>query len=408
MNQLDVHYCGWGEDWHLGRLADDGVHLLFEYTPHALQQNLELSPIHLPLRVQAYSGFPSHLNRLPGLIADCLPDGWGLLLMDRLFRKRGLRHISALDRLAFMGNRAMGGLRFVPTSQLKGQAPDWNLSELAAETLLAVSGDLASSLCEIAIAGGSPQGARPKALVQYEKSTGKISTSLESPGTPWLVKFPAQAEHKEVCALEQLYAQLARACGIDLPDTQLFDISSKLSAFGAARFDRVGPKRVPLQSLAGLLQLDFRLPGVVDYTGFLRATRALTNDQVEVEKAYARAVFNVLFHNRDDHPKNFAWCMDESRRWKLAPAFDLTFSEGPMGQHHMDVCGEGAGISRDHLLRLARESGVAAAFANQTIDQMLDQVDLIAHLASELPIRQQTVRHVVKTVQACRARLASA
>lgn len=99
--------------------------------------------------------------------------------------------------------------------------------------------------------------------------------------------------------------------------------------------------------------------------------------------------------------------MDENRRCKLAPAFDLTFSEGPMGQHLMDVCGEGAGISRDHMLRLARESGVATAFANQTIDQMLDQVDLIAHQASELPIRQQTVSHVVKTVQACRARLAS-
>jgi len=76
MNQLDIYYCAWGEDWHLGRLADDGTRLLFEYTPQALTQNLELSPIHLPLRAQAYAGFPAYLNRLPGLIADCLPDGW--------------------------------------------------------------------------------------------------------------------------------------------------------------------------------------------------------------------------------------------------------------------------------------------------------------------------------------------
>lgn len=407
MNQLDIYYCAWGEDWHLGRLADDGTRLLFEYTPQALTQNLELSPIHLPLRAQAYVGFPAYLNRLPGLIADCLPDGWGLLLMDRFFRSRGLRNIGALDRLAFMGDRAMGALRFVPTSQSEGQAPNWNLSELAVQTMMAVSGDLAGSLRELAIAGGSPQGARPKALVHYEISTGQISTSPESPGVPWLVKFPAQGEHKETCALEQLYAQLARACEIDMPETQYFDVSSKLSAFGAARFDRIGPKRVPLHSLAGLLQLDFCLPGVVDYTGFLRATRALTNDQVEVQKAYARAVFNVLFHNRDDHPKNFAWCLDEKRRWKLAPAFDLTFSEGPMGQHHMDICGEGASINRDHLLRLAQESGVSAEFAIHTIEQMVDQVDSITHLASDLPIRQATVRHVVKTVQACRARLAN-
>lgn len=56
MNQLDIYYCGWGEDWHLGRLADDGTRLLFEYTPQALTQNLELSPVHLALRVQAYEG----------------------------------------------------------------------------------------------------------------------------------------------------------------------------------------------------------------------------------------------------------------------------------------------------------------------------------------------------------------
>jgi serine/threonine-protein kinase HipA len=78
-----------------------------------------------------------------------------------------------------------------------------------------------------------------------------------------------------------------------------------------------------------------------------------------------------------------------------------------MGQHHMDICGEGASINRDHLLRLAQESGVSAEFAIHTIEQMVDQVDSITHLASDLPIRQATVRHVVKTVQACRARLAS-
>ena len=99
---------------------------------------------------------------------------------------------------------------------------------------------------------------------------------------------------------------------------------------------------------AGLLQVDFRLPGATDSTAFLRATRFLTRDEREMERAYARAVFNVLFHNRDDHPKNFAWRLGPERRWRLAPAFDLTFSEGPMGQHHLDVCGEGAAIERRH------------------------------------------------------------
>ena len=116
--------------------------------------------------------------------------------------------------------------------------------------------------------------------------------------------------------------------------------------------------RVPVHSLAGLLQVDFRMPGSTDYTTLLRATRLLTRDERGL-KAYARAVFNALFHNQDDHPKNFAWRLGQDRRWRLAPAFDLTFSDGPMGQHHMDVCGEGAAVGRDHLLRLARRVGWA-------------------------------------------------
>ena len=43
MKLLTVHYCGWGEDWPLGRLADDGQSLLFEYSPEALSQGVELA-----------------------------------------------------------------------------------------------------------------------------------------------------------------------------------------------------------------------------------------------------------------------------------------------------------------------------------------------------------------------------
>ena len=77
-----------GEQWPLGRLADDGRTLLFEYAPEALAQGLELSPLHLKLRPQAYGDFPVYQHRLPGLLADSLPDGWGLLLMDRVFRQQ--------------------------------------------------------------------------------------------------------------------------------------------------------------------------------------------------------------------------------------------------------------------------------------------------------------------------------
>lgn len=408
MKKLAVHYCGWGEDWLLGTLADDGASLLFEYSAQALTQGLELSPLRLKLRAETYADFPDFQLRLPGLVADSLPDGWGLLLMDRLYRQHGLRHPGPLDRLAFIGDRAMGALRFVPASDAGEPPPDWTLRALAQESGRVLAGEAGVALQALAVAGGSPQGARPKVLVQYDPKTESVSTRTDAPGSPWLVKFPAQDEHKEVCAVEQLYAELARDCGLDMPDSAHFDLSRSLAAFGVARFDREGGLRVPVHTLAGLLHADFRLPGSADYTGFLRATRMLTRDEREVLRAYGRAVFNVMFHNRDDHPKNLAWRLGRDRRWRLAPAFDLTFSQGPRGQHHMDVCGEAAAVTREHLLRLATEGGIAAADAEAQIERMAEQAGRFLERAKDFAIRRATVQRMRADIERCRMLAAGA
>lgn len=351
MKKLDVRYRGWGEDWLLGTLADDGRALLFEYSREALSQNLELSPLNVKLRPQAYGDFPAHQMRLPGFIADALPDGWGLLLMDRLFRQRGITP-GPLDRLAFIADRALGALSFEPPADAELPAEDWPLLRLAEESQQVLAGHDSKALLELLVTGGSPQGARPKALVHYDPATQQISTLPGAGGMPWLVKFQSRDEHKEVCAIEHLYAQMARLCGIDVPETAYFDLSPKYAAFGIARFDREAEMRVPILSLAALLDADFRVPAI-DYTTFLRATRMLTRDEREVQKAFVRAVFNVIFHNRDDHTKNFAYRLGRDRRWRLAPAYDITFSDGPGGQHQMDVCGVAENISRGQLLKLA-------------------------------------------------------
>lgn len=104
LSRVQVFYEGWNERWHWGTLAstsDPRAPILFEYSSEALEQKLELSPLHLPLSSTTYTSFPKFQERLPGIVADALPDGWGRLLMDRLFRKRGLNpvQIGALERL---------------------------------------------------------------------------------------------------------------------------------------------------------------------------------------------------------------------------------------------------------------------------------------------------------------------
>jgi serine/threonine-protein kinase HipA len=404
MRKLTVFYVGWGERWPLATLADNGKTILFEYTAEAMWQQLELSPRMLKLRVGAYGDFPGHQMRLPGLVADSLPDGWGLLLMDRAFRRAGLQSVSPLDRLAFIGDRAMGALSYEPADPDTLPDEDVKLLDVAKQVQTVVDGSDADVLRRLMLLGGSPQGARPKALIYYDPAKGVMRTQASGREEPWLVKFPANGEHKDACALEHAYAQLAVACGLEMPQTRYFDLDSRHAAFGIQRFDRQDGMRVPMHTLAGFLHADFRIPSV-DGTTFLRATRAITHDEREVAKAFRRVVFNVVFNNRDDHVKNFAYCLDQQRQWKLAPAYDLTFNEGPGGEHQMDVCGEARTPGRAELLRLAAETAVPDAEANEMIDLIASVASNLKASLADYPIRKVRQREVVRAVEANTVRL---
>lgn len=406
MKKLDVYFRGWGQDWHLGALAHAGRHVLFEYSAEALERGLELSPVLLPLRKAAYQGFPSTQDYLPGLIADSLPDGWGRRLMDRCFQKAGRpsAEISPLERLAFIHDRAMGALVFTPPDALSHDPEYRELLELAEGAQTILDGRDTSTLDQLAIAGGSPHGARPKVLVQYDPILDEVSTERGAPGSAWLVKFQAQGETKEVCAVETLYSVLARHCGLDMPATCYFDLSKKLAGFGIARFDRDRGMRVPTLSLAGLLDDDFRMP-TRDYEVYLKATRALTKDDREVRKAFERCVFNVVFNNRDDHTKNFAFAMNESMQWKLSPCYDLTFSTGFNGEHQMSIVGEGRRPGLKELLALAASCDVPEAWARQAVERITQVAGTFAEAAKDFGIKRTTVKLIADAIEGNRKRM---
>jgi serine/threonine-protein kinase HipA len=406
MKQLNVMFNGWGEHWHLGTLADNGKTILFEYSPTAIQRGVEFSPRHLPLRAEGFRDFPIHQQRLPGLIADSLPDGWGMLLMDKLFRKQGRAQagISPLDRLAFIGDRGMGALSYLPPDPVSISPDDLHLLDLAQAAQTLAQGRGSTILKQLVLLGGSPHGSRPKVLVRFEPASGHVSTLDDAAGQSWLVKFPARSEHKEVCAIEHVYAELARSCGLDMPQTHHFDLDRRLAAFGAQRFDREHGLRVPVHTLAGLLHVDFRLPSL-DYSTFLRATRLITRDQREVEAAFQRCVFNVLFNNRDDHAKNFSYLMGRDWHWRLSPCYDLSFNTGPAGEHQMPVMGESKAPALADLLRLARDAAVPQPRAREIIEAATERIGLFETLARNAPIRAATVKAISRAILANRNRL---
>ena len=422
ITRLKVIYQGWGAHWPLGELADVDGKLLFEYSPQALARGLQFAPLQLPLpqpgaAQAAYSG-PLHFQGLPGFIADSLPDGWGLLLMDRALRKAGRdpHTVSVLERLALVGQSAIGALAFEPADEIEAERAGIVQITTLAREVQQIAKDAqertpAAQLRHLLVLGGSPQGARPKALLRWQRATGVFSQddAGQAAGEPWLVKFPAQAEHAEVCALEMFYARLASEGGLDMPKAAHFALEGGHSAFGVRRFDRVqagGQEvRVHVQSLAALLHADYRLPSL-DYETLLLATARVTGDYRETLKAFGRCVFNVLTHNRDDHAKNFAFCMDAQGRWTLSPAFDLCFSYGPGGQHTTSVAGEGAAPGRQQLLQVARRGGVKEKDAMECIDRLRQVLQTPrAELLEDLPVRRVTLNAMRKAMAGVWSRL---
>lgn len=377
--QVDVYYEGWGERWLWGRLRATTAlggrsQILFEYSAQAKQRGVELSAFQLPLAGPALrQGFPAHQLGLPGPVYDALPDGWGMLLMNRLFKRRGLNaaRIGPLQRLAYIGDNAMGAMTFEPLAP-EGEAVQEHLplELLLAEVQEVLAGEGGEFLQTLLQLGGSPQGARPKALIYRDPGTGTFTTVAGPDLEAWLIKFPARHEHPEVCAVEAAYADCLRLCGIQAADTRYFSLPDGQAAFATRRFDRVAGQRVPMQSLAAFTGANYQEPGALDYVNFLRATHLCTNDVRQKAIAFERAVFNVVFNNRDDHPKNFAYLMSATGTWTLAPAYDVTFCEGPHGHHQMDVLGESLDIQRAALLGLADEAEVPPAIASDTIERI--------------------------------------
>jgi len=95
-------------------------------------------------------------------------------------------------------------------------------------------------------------------------------------------------------------------------------------------------------------------------------------------------VFNVLMHNRDDHVKNFAFILNKNDDWVVSPAFDLTFSNGPGGQHQTSVDGFGTDITRSALLKAAGNADIKPNRMNHIIEEVADIATGFGRSAGEM------------------------
>lgn len=325
----------------------------FEYEPAYLASGVSISPFNLPLKSGVFVAKRIPFNGGFGVFDDSLPDGWGNLILDRYLKSKGIdsTKLTLLQRLALIGSTGRGALEYRPDYSKSTTDEIINFDNLAAEAEKVLTTDYNGETLETLYKyGGSSGGARPKVFVKIE-------------GKEWLVKFKATMDPDNIGKIEYNYSLLAKKCGINMPETKLFEEKY----FGVERFDRSHSGKIHTVSAAGLLNANYREPSL-DYEALLKLCHILTRNMEEVYALFRLMAFNVAIKNRDDHAKNFSFQLINNE-WKLSPAYDLLPSAGFNGYHTTTVNGNGEPTIKDMLV-VGEKTGLNKHRANEIIQEI--------------------------------------
>lgn len=349
-------------------LAKDG-RTAFSYDENWLENGFSISPFSLPLKEQVFLSDKPYFGGLFGVFADSLPDAWGRLLLNRMLHEKKINtgSLNSLDYLAIVGSSGMGALTYEPEYCLTTETKPIDLDQLAEECKKILQTEYSNELDTLYHLGGTSGGARPKIMTQIN-------------GEDWIIKFPAHIDNADAGLMEYQYSVCAKKCFIDMEATELFPSGTGNGYFGTRRFDRETSvdgitEKKHMVTAAALLEVNYEEP-CLDYHSLMKMTNILTHgNRHDMENMFRRACFNVFAHNRDDHAKNFTYLYEEGdKKWRLAPAYDLTYSTTYYGEHTTAVNGNGAAPAKDDLMAVGIRAGLRSKKCREIIDEVQNTV----------------------------------
>lgn len=401
----------------------------FQFDEHFRRSGLDIAPLTMPLaRTRGVISFPTNartkcFSGLPGLIADALPDKFGSQIITEWFAQQGKTEsmITPLDRLCYIGKRAMGALEFAPAAKVEGVNES---TEIYIRELMEMSDSIFKerskfqelirqndkSILDILKVGTSAGGAKPKAIIAYNEETGEVrSGQVPAPEgfSYWLLKFDGgtYSEHNEITDnpqgignIEYAYYKMAIACGITMSECRLLP-EGNYNHFMTRRFDRTTTgEKIHMQTAAGIAHLDRDMRH--SYEELFGVLRQLGLNYKDFEQLYRRMAFNVIARNHDDHTKNFSFLMDNNGQWSFAPAYDICYSYNPSGRwtrrHQLSLNSKTEDFTREDLLSVAQNIGIRDA--NHIIDEVLSTVASWSDTAKDCGVRPEHIEAISKTL----------
>jgi serine/threonine-protein kinase HipA len=401
----------------------------FEYEPAFLSNNWELAPVQMPqqgAKGRVFS-FPELRNTstfkgLPGLLADILPDKYGNALINTWLTRQGrpTNSLNPVETLCFIGSRGMGALEVEPAfPKADDRATKIEIESLieVAEHILSgrqkfgtnVTTDEEKALVDILKIGSSTGGARAKALITYNSSTGEIKsgqTNAPKGFTHWIIKFDGVTDTQFGSSsgygrVEMAYYLMAKGAGITMTDSQLLEENGR-AHFMTQRFDRLPDQvKVHVQSFCAMRHFDFNEVTMYSYEQLFETMRFLGLPYPQAEQLYRRMVFNVMGRNCDDHTKNFAFVMDKAGQWALAPAFDVCHAYRPgsdwVSQHALSINSKRTNIHKSDLLSVAYQMNVKKA--ESIIQEIAEVISNWNKYAEQVGVEKKLQAAIGKTLQ---------
>ena len=407
MNVAEVYI--WGEL--VGAVAWDEVkgYATFEYSSKFRQTGIELSPIKMPvsggkklysfpeLRKDRNSDFDT-FKGLPGLLADVLPDKYGHQLINSWLAQQGRpqNSMNPVETLCFIGSRGMGALEFKPALNKDNKKS----YKVEIDSLVSVAYDILNNrelfstnlskreekgLLDILKLGTSAGGARPKALIAWNETTGEVkSGQTQAPEgfEHWLIKMDGVSDVQLGSThgfgrVEMAYYYMATDCGITMMPSRLLEEHGR-AHFMTRRFDRGKDNtRHHIQTFCGLKHFDFNQVDSFSYEQLFQCMRELRLSYADAEQMFRRMVFNVIARNCDDHTKNFSFLLRKHGRWELAPAYDICYAYRPgsiwVSQHALSINGKRKNIAKKDLLIIGES--IRCKDAKRIIEEINDTVN---------------------------------
>lgn len=416
----------WGT--HVGTvlLSEGNPIAKFQYTDEFQDLGIEVSPINMPLKPTVFE-FPElsikSFHGLPGLLSDSLPDKFGNKVIAAWLREQGLgpEDLNTIDRLCYAGQRGMGALEYKPALFDKDNTSEIltveNLSQLANKVLkmreeskstLAPGMNRYSSILKV---GSSAGGARAKALIGWNETTGEVRSGqvkLPDGFGYWLIKFDGLTGNGDkegddkwgYGRVEYAYHLMAKAAGIDMSECRLWNKRH----FMTRRFDRLNDgNKLHMQTLGALAHFDFNNPTAYSYEQAFRITRQVVNHAKADEQLFRRMAFNILAWNCDDHVKNIAYLMDRNGKWSLAPAYDECYAYNPEGdwtsQHQMSVNGKRIDITDEDIIAAASFANIRERKARAILDEVKDAVCQWSNFATQAEVRDEFYNTIAKQLK---------